>query len=164
METKDLAARMESLMTEALTLRSSVHLPKVTDQADEVLVRLQQARQAQDRVEEIMLIIGRSKAMAQRQKTSFENVADDAWANALRNLRALPTFRNTEYVGPRERYAEADLSTMEHKANFRRAEEELSYVVEAYDFVRTIYFGLNGVRDDIKDILRKSTFQSRLET
>jgi hypothetical protein len=53
---------------------------------------------------------------------------------------------------------------MDHKINFRRAEEELSYVVEAYDFVRTIYFGLNGVRDDIKDILRKSTFQSRLET
>jgi hypothetical protein len=163
METKELVSRMEAFMAEVVELRSSVELPRITDQADEIVTRLQHTRQAIDRIEEIWRTVGRTKAMAQRQMSSLENVANDAWANALRNLRALPTFRNTEYVGPRERYAEADLSTMDARMEFRRAQEQLSHIEEAYDFVKTVYFGMKDVREDIKDILRAQTVQTRME-
>lgn len=163
METRDIVARMEDFMAEVVELRSSVELPKITDHADEIVERLQHTRQALDRIEEIWRTVGRSKALAQRQMTSLENVANDAWANALRNLRALPTFRNTEYVGPRERYAEADLSTMDARQNFRRAQEQLSHIEEAYDFVKTVYFGMKDVREDIKDILRAQSVQTKME-
>jgi len=162
MEAEQIIEQMESLMAEAVELRHKVDLPKLTDQPSEIVERLQQARQAQDRLEEILRVAGRIKALTQRQKSAFEAVADDAWATSLSHIRQVPTFRS-DYVGPREKYAEADLSTMTQRRDLRQAEDLLSHVTEAYDFIRTAYFGLNGVRDDIKDVLRIAASESRME-
>jgi hypothetical protein len=149
----EVVAQLDSLMQEAIELRSLAKMPHRTDQADEILDRLYECRQALDRLEEIMRTVNRLKYLAQRQKATFEAVADDAWATSLSKIRQIPSFKG-DYVGPREKYAEADLSTMEQRRRHRQAEELLSHVSEVNEFVRTCYFGLNGVRDDIKSLIR----------
>ena len=163
MDSEEFAEQLEVLMTEAVELRSSVAMPKVTDQADEILDRLYKVRQQLDRLEEIMRQVNRMKFLAERQKAASQAAADDDWATALSKLRSLPTFRNESMIGPREKYAEADLSTMKQKRALRKAEDLLNKVTEANEFIRTCYFGLNGVREDIKYLMRTLTTEARIE-
>jgi len=154
---------LNPLVKEVLELRFESSLPNSYSTPQEVLDSLLLTRQRLDRVEGIYLEILGIKGRISRKASEVSAIAEEAWANALVSARSAKTVSN-EFMGPRERYADADLATLEHKRAARQAVRVSSLVEDAADVVRTALKGLNDLRQDHLTWLRTLQFNSSLET
>lgn len=157
--------RLNHLLDESVRLRHLVpSIPGENSGVQEFLAALIAARQASDRIEEIFIRITRLRARLTRLEAEKRDEHESAWASSVVETRGRISFRNSnELVAPREKYAEADLASLEQKRALRSAERLTSYAKEAYEVVRTLLRGLEGMRMDITSIVKAKSLDSALE-
>lgn len=154
---------LKLFVEEALSLRFGINLPSEAAGPQAVLGSLLDFRQRSDRLENIYIRVMQIRARLARHSAAVKAESDDAWANAISKARNSTVTKNDQFVGPRERYAEADLETLQQKRAARKAEDLLSVADEASDVIRTALRGLNDAIQDHRTWLRALQFQSHLE-
>jgi hypothetical protein len=157
------AETLASLMKEALSLRFQGELPGAQAGPLEVLESLLECRKKADRVEGLYLQALTIKGTLSRRSALHNAEAEDEWAEALIKVRNSPIYKQDSFAGPREKYAEADLATLEFKRQARKSAELLSLADEAVDVIRTTLTGLNNTRQDHISWIRSLQFMSTLE-
>lgn len=154
---------LASLMKEAVTLRFEESIPPSGAGPQEVLESLLACRRRADRLEGLYLrtlnIRGQLSRIAYLDKVE----AEEEWATSLVKIKNSPAYRGENFSGPRERYAEADLETLEYKRKSHKSSELLEIANEAVDIIRTALRGLNDTRQDHNSWIRSLHFQSTLE-
>jgi hypothetical protein len=154
---------LQDYLVEALDLRFTFTIPPPGAGPEVVMNSLIETRQRLDRVEELLVRTLRIRARARRAATAATASADDHWNRAVRRVATSSVRQGPEFQGPRERYAEADLSTLEHRHEARLAEALAGHCDETYDAIRTMHRGLDGLRQDHVTILRSQQFATHLE-
>ncbi len=155
---------LRDYVTETVALRFEGTLPPAGAGPDEIIDGLIATRQRLDRVEELMVQTLRIRAAAKRGSTAATATMDDQWDQAVRAIGTSSVVRGTEFQGPRERYAEANLDTFEARREARRAAQLHSMADEAYEAIRAMHWGLNGLRQDHETMLRAMQLTTRLES
>lgn len=153
---------LEQHKIEVAQLRFGVVLPGSDAMPSEVLSTLQIVRGNLDRIETILGEVASLKAATARQRGVAAATYDEVWAQNLSKQRNRPDMRG-EFVGPRERYAQADLASFDARRTLNSAEHLYSVTDEAYDFIRLAHRGLDGVRQDLHQVLRAVSFESRMD-
>jgi hypothetical protein len=159
----DIPSLLDGYLREAIELRMLAELPALSSSMVDIQGALLDARQRQDRVEELMRNAMRIKARAQRSATAATLTADEAWDQAAVSNRTAPVQRGEEYMSGKERHAHANLAVLDLRRAARAAQELAHICEEAVDVLRTVYWGVSGVRDDIRELLRTTAFESHLE-
>lgn len=154
--------RLLTSVSEALNLRQ-VEPPPVLAGPAELSAYLVDARGRLDRVEEHLSLALRIRATVQRSLANATATADDAWDVAITTRRSAPLVRGDEYSSARERYAEANLATLDARKAVRRLTDLASRCDEAVDVLRLCHRGLDGVRHDALTMFRALAFESHLE-
>lgn len=157
------AETLASLMKEAVSLRFQGQLPGSQAGPLEVLESLLECRKRADRIEGLYLQALTIKGTLSRRSALDKAEADDEWAESLIRVRNSPTYKSNSYAGPREKYAEADLETLDQRRKARKSGELLSLADEAVDVIRTTLTGLNNTRQDHISWIRSLQFMSTLE-
>lgn len=153
---------------EAVILRFDTPSPSFDADPAEILTALQDVRRRLDRVEELYANSMRVKAQAQRDRAVCQALADDAWDTAItgaRTGRRTVAVINTrdEFVSAKERDAEANLATVEHRRKARQADDAYTAIAANVEVLRTIHRGLDSVRHDLLTVLRTLAFESTLD-
>lgn len=154
-----------SWVKEALDLRFAQRGGEslVPDQGSSpVLNGLLSVRARLDRLEELLASATRARGRAARATAIAKAVSDDAW-DSQSQVELQRTQRHGEFVAPRERYANSNLETLNQKRDFRAAERLQHCADEAYEVIRLVYRGLDGVRQDHLAVIRALSFESHLE-
>lgn len=162
----DLNPNLEALITEALGLRSGLVLPSIDQGPVEVLERLIEVRTRLDRVEELLSRAVRFRTAVRVRLKEASGSLDEAWASKVAQPAAVRRRAASDGWGgaaPRERYAEADLATLEEKRNVRRLEQWFDQVNDAVEVIRQAHRGLDTTRQDLHLILRAMSVESSLE-
>lgn len=129
----------------------------------DVLDALVDLRKRYDRVEEIYRNVLQLRHRATLLKNQRQAEASDAWNAAVLRVRQTSVRAGDEFMGPRERYAEADLMTLEEKLKARQADALAESASTALECVRTILRGLDGTRQDHLTWLRTLNIASSIE-
>lgn len=159
----DVRAALSSYVAEALNLRFSGALPTSAASVADMLDALLDVRQRLDRVEELLTKVIRLRARVHRAATLTTATVDESWDRAVQAQRTAPVSRGDNFSGPRERYAEANLTVLEERRAARIATELASHADEAHDVIRLVHRGLDGVRHDHLTILRAVQFETSLD-
>ena len=159
----DVEGSIAPYIQEVLRLRSEASIPSATAIPQAVLDSLLEVRAKADRVEQISIQVLRIHYMAVRRTAFVRAQVDDAWAQAIVDLKKAGARSGDQYEGPRERYAQADLATLTLKRELRKAEQLLSHADEASDVIKTALRGLNEVIQDHRIWLRTIQVQSYIE-
>jgi hypothetical protein len=161
----DLNPNLEALITEALGLRSGLSLPSINQGPVEVLERLIDVRTRLDRVEELLSRAVRFRTAVRARLKEASGSLDEAWATKVAQPSARRRAASDGFGGsaPRERYAEADLATLDEKRNVRRLEQWFDQVSDAVEVIRQAHRGLDTTRQDLHLILRAISVESALE-
>ncbi len=154
--------RLREAVLETISLRFEGSLPPTSAGPEEVMQSLAATRQRLDRIEELMIEALRVRATAKRNSSLASAEASDQWDQAVRTIGTSSAVRGPEFQGPRERYSAANLDTLDARRESRQAEELLSIADEAYEAIRAMYWGLNGVRQDHDSMLKAMQFADRL--
>ncbi len=160
---QQLDTKLTDLVKEALELRFQSSLPSATATPQAVVDSLLDCRIRADRLEGIYIQVVQIRARAARMAAAAKAEADDAWATSIMDMKSRASRNRDQFEGPRERYAEADLASMDFKRKARKAEEVLGLADESSDVIRTAYRGLNEVIQDHRTWLRSLQFQTTLE-
>jgi hypothetical protein len=161
----DLNPNLEALLSEALGLRSGLSLPSINQGPVEVLERLIDVRTRLDRVEELLSRAVRFRTAVRSRLKEASGSLDEAWATKVAQPSARRRVASDGWGGsaPRERYAEADLATLDEKRNVRRLEQWFDQVNDAVEVIRQAHRGLDTTRQDLHLILRAISVESALE-
>lgn len=154
---------LQDYLVEVLELRFTFTIPPPGAASDEIVRSLSDTRQRLDRVEELLVRTMRIRARARRAATAATASADDQWNRAVRKVATSSARQGPEFQGPRERYAEADLAILEQRHQARLAEALAAHCDETFDAIRTMYRGLDGLRQDHVTMLRSQQFATHLE-
>lgn len=163
MSLSDVSETISALIREAVALRFEASLPQSGAGPLEVLESLLECRRRADRLEGLYIRSLTIKANLSRRVAVDNAEVDDQWAEALIRVRNSPIYKGDSYAGPREKYAEADLATLELKRKARKSAELLNLADEAVDVIRTTLTGLNNTRQDHISWIRSLQFMSTLE-
>lgn len=155
----ELEGQLAAWVTEALELRfgGGVELPPSESTPAAVHASLLSVRSRLDRIDGIYIRVLRARGRCRRAAKTGRYLADDAWDVSVTGQR------RQDYQGPRERYAEASLSSFEQQRAARASETLLSHADDAYEAVRVAREGLNNLRADHVAVLRSVQFESSLE-
>lgn len=153
---------LSGLVGSAKSIRNTPSVPGPEADPGEVMDSLLNHRMCHDRLEEIYLKILHIRGGVHRKLKEAESSRDLEWAKALMVVKRTPA-RVDEFVGPRERYAEADLSVLELKIRVRQLEDLSLAADEALESVRVMLRGIDSTRQDHITWLRTLQFQSHLE-
>ncbi len=156
-------AAADVYLREARALRAVDPLPDAQAPPHEVHGYLLDVRRRLDRLEQILALATRARALAKRTATEALTTADEAWDEACMKIRTNPVRRGDEYSSARERAAEANLACLSTSRAARRAAESLAHADELLDVLRLLHKGLDGVRQDTLTTLRLVQFESHLE-
>lgn len=159
----DVEAQLAPFVEEVLRLRLAASIPSSSAIPQAVLDSLLEVRAKSDRVEAINIQVMRLRHRVARRVAAVKATADDAWSQAIADIKKAGARSGDQYEGPRERYAQADLATLSVKREMRKAEELLSIVDEASDVIKTALRGLNEVIQDHRIWLRTIQVQSYIE-
>lgn len=159
----EMSAALQALVVEACTLREDVTLPAAGADVAMLLNGLRATRERLDRVEELLVRAMRLRGQLERHAWSVTADADEQWARAVRHIVTAPLTRGPEFQGPRERYAEADLATLEVRRSARAAESLLAEATDVREVLKVLHRGLDGVRQDHVTALRATQFALSLE-
>ena len=152
----DVEKRLSALANEALELRfgaaddplGPVALPNDLSNPQVVMDSLVRVRQRLDRVDYLLCQVMALRTAAKRGSDSAQAQADDAWDTAVMSIRNATVRRNDDFTGPRERYAEANLATINQKRDARLA-NDTAYLADSYEqVVRHAQRGLDSLRYD----------------
>ncbi len=159
---------VERAVGEAILLRFDTDSPTFDADPAEILATLQDVRRRLDRGEELYANSMRIKNRVERDKALTQAVADDAWdaaINTARTDRRTVAVLNTrdEFSSAKERTAEANLATVEHRRKARIAADAYTAVTGHVDVLRTLHRGLDNVRHDLLATLRTLAFESTLD-
>lgn len=163
MDSQQIEKLLQDYLMEALELRFTYATLTPGASPEDVMGGLIATRQRVDRLEEILVRTLRVRARVRRSATAATVTADEQWNRAVRRIATSSARQGPEFQGPRERYAEADLETLEHRRAARAAEALAGSCDETYDAIRTMYRGLDGLRQDHVTILRSQQFATHLE-
>jgi hypothetical protein len=158
--TEDIEASLAPIVEEVLKLRLQATLPDSNVIPQAVLDSLLDVRSKADRVEELNIKVMRLRAYTARKVAALKAAADDEWAQALVSRKRAGARSGDQFEGPRERYAEADLVTLELRRSLRKAEELLSIIDEASDVIKVAFRGLTEIIQDHRTWLRTIQTQS----
>lgn len=154
---------LAGLKREAVSLRFDAELPASSAGPLEVLESLLECRRRADRIENMYLRALTIKGSISRRTALDSAEAEEQWAEAIVKLKNSPVNKGDSFSGPRERYAEADLATLEAKRRARKSAELLNLADETVDVIRTTLTGLNNTRQDHLSWIRSLQFVSALE-
>lgn len=141
---------------EAAELRASaVHDGVPTEGPGELHDQLLVHRRALDRLEDHVAKLSRLKARADRAVREKQDVLEDAEAHADQ-LRE-------EFSTAKERNAHLAVQTMDQRIALRKVTRQRDEIVEALEYCRTLYRGLDGSRRDLDARIRLITLQTSLE-
>lgn len=165
--TDPLTEELDSNLTEAIGLRFQGELPTFDADPAELVAALQDIRRRLDRVEELVARGLRLKGRADRLRALTTAQAEDAWdkkIDELRGTRRGPVSRDRdEYSSAKERYAEANLATLDLRAAARQANDTANQVSSHVELLKHLQRGLDGTRHDINTALRTLAFESTLD-
>lgn len=145
-------AAVKVILEEALSLRQAIEVN--FSSADEDLAEARQdIRRKIDRLEELLNVVVRIRYSYKRsvEKDQFE--LDEAWDRAVRDSKPKVAF-GSDMIAPRERYADANLKTLEQHRKLNESKEVLSHVQEAEEVVRNCYKGLDGLRLELSSVIK----------
>jgi len=154
-------------MRELISARTATKLPltfaeNFTPQS--VVSALLGLRGHLDRINEIMILFLRARNQTLRAKQQLELDAEIAWDQASQQQRSRrPQGAGNDWVAPRERYADASLSTLEQKRAAYQAGVIHSLVVEAFDVSKLINDSVDGSRRDLLAIIHGLRVESSLD-
>jgi hypothetical protein len=156
---------LERLIEEALRLRQSLPLPTIDQGPVEVLERLADVRTRLDRLEELLSIAVRIRGRLRASLKEANASVEDRWAEFVSAPSRRPRAGSDGWSGsaPRERYAEADLATLDQKRLQRRVEKASDHSNDAVDIIRQAHRGLDSTRLDLHLVLRAMSVESVLE-
>ena len=156
-------SELKDIFEEALKYRFEGKLLSSYSDPQEVMESLMDYRRRADRVEEIFYKFVHLRAQAQRDKMTATLKYDQAWAEAMEQAKKNPVRQGDSFVGPRERYADADLASLVERRELYKAEQQYSVLEEMHDILRNALRGLNDVCQDHRSWLRTLQFQSNLD-
>lgn len=154
---------LKNLVAEAQELRSEVFLPEVQATPTEHLEALHEVRQVLDRVEEIYIRTIKLRAAVTVMHNQISNGHDDSWDEIVSKSKNAAVQKGSDFTGPRERYAEANMMTIESKRRVRIVSEVLDFCGTMVEIVKIIKYGLEGVRGDVLAMIRVWQIESSLE-
>lgn len=154
---------LTKVVSEVISLRYGASLPPTFSGAQQVLDSLVDVRRRLDRVEELLVYTIQIKGRAHSENELKKSQADQHWAEALRQGKRSPVMRGNEYEGPRERYAEADLATLNERREARQSQDLEDFANSCLDVIRTAHRGLDGLRQDHLAVLRAAQMENALE-
>lgn len=154
---------VEKYIEEAQQLRAVDTMPGTQAPPHQIHDYLLDVRRRLDRVEHILALATRARAVAKRTASQAAAAAEEAWDDAILKIRNNPVRRGDEYSSARERAAEANLACLSERRTAKAAADSLTYADELVDIVRLIHRGLDGVRQDTLALLRLVQFESHLE-
>jgi hypothetical protein len=162
-----LEEQFASWIQEALELRygSESEIPAYGSDPQVVFESLLDTRRKIDRVEGILASVEQANGRVDRMLAVTEFARDAAWDEALKaNRKAGIRGGGSDFQGPRERYADANLATLKERRDAHEIDVLSRSAKTAATVVRQCLRGLNGVREDHLAILRAMNIGTRLET
>lgn len=149
---KSIPQLMSEYISEAAQLRYEA--PKPGDEADQsvLLKALQDYRSRLDRIEYLMVRALLRKREAFNNLKSLQEEQSDKWDESLVNRTSKRTANLVsaqEFVAPREKYAEANIATIEERQATRKAEEIYQWTETASDVLQKMYRGMDSARQDL---------------
>ena len=156
----DTPTALAEAVTEAARLRREVSeaVPSPSAGPEDLHKFLMVCRGLLDRVEElqgqVLLFRGRvEKALAQR-----EGAVEDAEVAAYQGK-----LTKGDYTSAKERSVEFALHSLDEKRKVRAAQILLGEVRTAYEYIKMVYWGIDGTRKETDTRLRAITLASALE-
>lgn len=121
-------------------------------------------RQRLDRLEELLVNSVRARASLKRAYQQTKDELQLAWDTHVTSTSAVrrPVLTQ-EYVTGKEKFAEANLATLELQRTERKAREVLSFAEEAVDVIKQLHYGLDGIRHDLLSQVKAMQVESHLE-
>lgn len=159
---RNLVDTLGPYVVESFELRA-VGLPEGNPGPQELMESLRLIRTRVDRLEAILATAVRIRGRAGRAHEAARAVATDAWNTASRATRTGQQRQNTDFIAPRERYADADLATLEERREERNAREVLSVAEESLEVIRIAHRGLDGLRRDLDALLQAQRVERSVE-
>lgn len=162
-EAKD---RLRAWLEEALELRGSLGLAAYDDLVApfQITEQLSNVRMRLDRIEELLIKSVRARAALKRAVRISQDELQDAWDTHVTNQSPVKRAVLTqEYVTGKEKFAEANLATLELRRAERKSQELLSFAEETLEVIRTVHKGLNDIRQDLLSQVRAIQVESQLE-
>lgn len=162
--TTSLELDLDPLVEESLRLRTGISLPTMDQGPVEIVSILTEIRSRLDRIEEILSIVVRFRGQIQSLFKSATAELEEAWASQVsapgRRDRGVSDW---SAPAPRERYAEADLATLDLKRRQRQLERMLDTTNVAFDVIQRTHKGLDATRMDLHLMLRAMSVETVLE-
>lgn len=149
--------------SECYKLRFEVGSLDVDASPSEVMSLLLDARRRLDRIEELLHKTILVRGRLSRVNSAASVAAEEAWDEQAIKNKSRSTGVVTDYSGPRERYAESNLATLNERRAMRQAAELLSLANDSFDVIKLAHQGLDRVRQECLVLLRSLRFESSLE-
>lgn len=130
---------------------------QITEQLTFIRLRL-------DRLEEMLVNSIRARASLKRAHQVVKDELQQAWDTHVTNPSAIQRRVLTqEYATGKEKFAEANLATLDLQRKERKSAELLSFAEETAEVIRTLHRGLEGIRQDLLAQVRALQVESHLE-
>jgi hypothetical protein len=142
---------------EARELRESVGELNGGDSLQTLHEHLIAARRAQTRLEALMADCALLRSRIRKLLLDLDAVYEDKFAENVLN------DRTGEYQSAKAQDARYKAGALSELRNVRQVKNWLTDVEEVYEFIRTKYWGLDAVRDDLKSLVRIISLESQLE-
>lgn len=143
----------------AKTAREHCEVGQEGDGPEELHKRLLLARANIDRLEHIAAELGRLKAKSQQAVADCRDEYDQAFADSATDK----TVGFSDYATAKEKEAHHDLKAMKQKMAMRKAERRHRDIDSAWEYVRLMHRGAEGVRKDLDTRIRLITLAGQLD-
>lgn len=153
-------AKLRYWLTEAARLRNFKRPPSgsAPHVVHESLIQL---RAVLDEFEPVLMNVTILKMGAVVQQKELEEAAQDAWDKLADAERTRPVKRDFE--GAEERYARWRLASIEQLRDARQARRRAEFAAQVEFSVRTMYWGLMNIREELLGSLRELQWESTME-
>lgn len=152
--------QLSQLMKEATEARHAIPQGDIDDGPHELHAQLLKARQATDKIEDILVRIqGALKSARLTERAAQQDVEDAEAAYVSKPKVSL----SGDYATGKEKNAELLLATTDQRIVLRKAERQSTLLRDVLDYVRTLHSGANSARRDIDLRVRLIILQSQLE-
>jgi hypothetical protein len=158
----EVGSSLEKIRDEVLSLRFAGSLPPAAAAPSEVLENLVEARTRLDRTEELLYRVLRMQSHLAAERVKAEAAAEEAWDASVVRQRQGSVRRSDEFVAPKEKYAEANLATIDLRRVVRLAAEQETQVSDLLVVVNKAHRGLDGLRQDLTTMLRAVQFENTM--
>lgn len=157
---------MAEYLKEAAELRYTAPVVKSTGDQSELLQALQDYRTRLDRIEYLLVRAVIRKGEAYRAMKDAQEQASNKWDESLarsKEQKTVSLVAAQEFVAPKEKYAAANIATVEERHAVRKAENVFSWADTAVDALQKMYRGLDSARQDLLTRIKAIPMVSGME-